>query len=410
MTRRPPHLALLTREISSYHDAKFAALGHRLGRLDVLAMAGEGSFDGFLAGRISAGYRPHRLYPDLAGWRAAAADGSLDRRVRHELDRIAPDAVAIAGWASPESYAALGWAKSRGRRVVVMSDSQAHDAGRARWREGLKARVLRYCDAALVAGRTHRAYLAQLGFDPGRVATGYDVVDNAHFAAGADAARADAAATRARLGLPARYVLAVGRFIAKKNFVGLVEAFARARRETGAEIALCILGDGEERPRIAEAARGLGLSDAVHLPGFLGYDRLPACYGLAEGFAHVALTEQWGLVVNEAAAAGLPLVLSSSIGAAPELLAPGENGWLCPPGDSAAVAAALAALIRLSPRARAAMGARSRGIVAGWGPDRFAGGMAEAIGLAGGGPLLRPGPVDRLLFRAMGRRPVEAVA
>lgn len=410
MTIHPPRLVVLTREIAAYHDARFAALGRRLGQLEVLAVADEGSFAGFLAERASPGYRAERLYPDLASYRAAAESGALQLRITETLDRIAPDVVAIAGWASPESYAALQWAKACGRRVIVMSDSQAHDASRQRWREALKARVLRYCDAALVAGRTHRAYLEQLGFAGTRVVTGYDVIDNTYFAEGARAARADAPRLRAELRLPTRYIMATGRFVAKKNFVRLVEAFGRARAESGQEIGLLIVGDGDERSAIIAAIHGLGLADHVYLPGFQGYDAMPVLYGLAEGFAHVALTEQWGLVVNEAAAAGLPLVLSSTIGAAPELLVPGQNGWLCTPGDTGSIAAALTVLMRLAPETRMAMGARSRAIVADWGPERFSDGMIAAAAIARTVPLLRPGLADRMLLRRIGQRPVETVA
>ncbi|AOZ70691.1 hypothetical protein LPB142_16240 [Rhodobacter xanthinilyticus] len=405
-----PRLAILTREIAAYHDARFAALAPMLPRLDVLAMADEGSFAGFLAQSLSAGYHAQRLWPGLASYRAAAENARLAPRLWQELDRIAPEVVAIAGWASPESYAALAWAKRRGRRLVVMSDSQSHDAARHPLREALKRRFLRCCDAALVAGRSHGAYLQQLGFDPGRIATGYDVVNNAHFRLGADRARARAWALRQALGLPQRYVLAAGRFVPKKNLVRLIEAFGQARAETGQDAALCIVGDGPDRPQITAAIAAQGLGEAVRLLGLRSYEDMPVLYGLAEGFAHVALTEQWGLVVNEAAAAGLPLLLSATIGAAPELLEPGRNGWLVPPDDRGAIAEGLARMLRLTADERASMAADSRARVADWGPDRFARGMVAAAHMAQTRPLRHPGPLDRILFQRMGRRPVETVA
>src|SRR5207247_9937771 len=64
----------------------------------------------------------------------------------------------------------------------------------------------------------------------------------------------------------------------------------------------------------------LNLNEHVHLPGFKPYDELPAYYALANAFVHASTTEQWGLVVNEAIASGLPVIVSNRCGCAPELV------------------------------------------------------------------------------------------
>ena len=402
-------LAVLTREISNYHHARFLALaGHGID-LNVLAMSDEGPFAAFLKVQSQNGYRAQTLYSDLASYRAAAFSEQMERDVSRALCRIDPAVVAVAGWASPESVHALDWARARGRRVVVMSDSQAHDARRSVWREAIKSRFLRCCDAALVAGRSHRAYLQELGFDSSRVALGYDAVDNAHFAKGADAARLDPVGVRQRLGLPPEYIIACGRFIAKKNFSALVAAYARARARSNSKMHLVIVGEGEERQKIEMAIRSHRLDAMVHLPGFCGYDELPAYLGLAKGFVHPALTEQWGLVVSEAAASGLPLVLSRTIGAAPELLVEGANGWLCDPRDEADMSRALEQLMTISAESWPHMANRSRRIVADWGLDRYVQGMVAATSTAKKGNPRRLGFVNRIVLRGISRRPVEDV-
>src|SRR5262249_17746437 len=80
----------------------------------------------------------------------------------------------------------------------------------------------------------------------------------------------------------------------------------------------------------------------------------------------LSLHEPWGVVVNEAAASGLPLVLSDRVGAAYDLLAEGENGFVVPAGDVAAAASALRRLA-IDPDLRRHAGLRSREIVCGWG-------------------------------------------
>jgi len=85
----------------------------------------------------------------------------------------------------------------------------------------------------------------------------------------------------------------------------------------------------------------------------------------ADVFALLSLHETWGVVVNEAAASGLPLVVSDRVGAAYDLVRDGQNGFIVPGGD---VEAAAVALKRLAddPELRRRAGDRSREIVAGW--------------------------------------------
>ena len=114
----------------------------------------------------------------------------------------------------------------------------------------------------------------------------------------------------------------------------------------------------------------------------LPHDRVIEAYVAADVFALLSRHEPWGVVVNEAAACGLPLVLSDRVGAAYDLLRDGENGFLVPVDDAGAAAEALRKLTDTSTRAR--MGARSAEIVRGWGYgpsiDDFVAAIREALG------------------------------
>jgi glycosyltransferase involved in cell wall biosynthesis len=98
----------------------------------------------------------------------------------------------------------------------------------------------------------------------------------------------------------------------------------------------------------------------------------------ADVFALLSEREPWGVVVNEAAACGLPLVLSDRVGAAYDLLQEGENGALVPAGD---VAAAANALRRLAADAglRRTFGARSREVARDWGYGPSVEGFLAAV-------------------------------
>ncbi len=334
----------------------------------------------------------------------------LFQKVSLALSEQRPDVVVVAGWSTPESFAALMWARRNGKRVVVMSESQISDAARSPVREALKSRVVRACDTAIVGGRLHKDYIAALGMPQTHVFLGYDAVDNRHFEEGADRARAESDSERQCLGLPARYLLASSRFIPKKNLPRLIKAYAKAIKGLHDVPDLVILGDGPERGSIQAAILESDITDRVHLVGFRSYDLLPSFYGLAEGFVHVSTAEQWGLVINEAAAAGLPLIVSAPCGATPELVHEGKNGWVVDPLNVEDMARALSLLISLSPSERSKMGELSRRIVAEWGPERFAEGLSEACKLAELLPSRRLMPWDELLIRFLATREIRTVA
>jgi glycosyltransferase involved in cell wall biosynthesis len=220
-----------------------------------------------------------RIFDGRNDYERAVRSGNLWTRVQQELDQFAPNVVFVAGWSFPESVAAIGWARSVGARVVLMSASQPHDAERSMLRESVKRRVVTACDAALVAAGPHGDYAAHLGIPADRIFFGYDAVDNDYFASGADSARAQDGAMRTEHGLPPRYILASGRFIEKKNYPRLVEAFSRALATADHGHQLVILGDGPERGAIEESVRRFGVTHRVQLPGSGPTTRCPRSMG-----------------------------------------------------------------------------------------------------------------------------------
>jgi glycosyltransferase involved in cell wall biosynthesis len=153
-------------------------------------------------------------------------------------------------------------------------------------------------------------------------------------------------------------VLSVGRLVPEKGFDILVRA------SVGAGVEVVLAGDGPERARLLQLARELDV--ALTILGDIPEDDVARRYAEADVFALLSLYETWGVVVNEAAASGLPLVLSDRVGAAYDLLRDGENGFLVPAGDVGAAAAALRTLAADGTRRRE-MGERSRELVRDWG-------------------------------------------
>ena len=168
-------------------------------------------------------------------------------------------------------------------------------------------------------------------------------------------------------------VLSVARLAPEKGLDVLVRAVAEAGDP---RLLLVVAGDGPVRPSLAALAEELGVR--LVLTGDIDWSRIVELYAAADVFALLSEREPWAVVVNEAAACGLPLVLSDRVGAAHDLLRDGENGALVASGDVADAARALRDLAA-DEKLRRAQGARSRDIARDWGYGPSVEGFLEAV-------------------------------
>jgi 1,2-diacylglycerol 3-alpha-glucosyltransferase len=324
------------------------------------------------------------------------------RRIYPVLDKIRPRVVLVPGWSDSAALAALKWCQQNRVPSVIMSDSTAWDAPRSGWRETIKRQVVGLASAALVAGSPHKDYVVELGMAADRVFLGYDVVDNDYFSTGVEKIGTDAQKIRRENSLPEHYFLASNRFVEKKNLPRLLQAFAQYRTACAAAQPatipweLILMGDGPLRPELVRLIADLALQDSVLLPGFRQYPELPAYYGLAGAFIHASTVDQWGLVVNEAMACGLPVLISHRCGCAQDLVKEGVNGFTFDPLNTDQLAQLMLEISGLNfPLAE--FGEASRQVIANWGPERFAQGLQDSVECA-----LQVGPVKaNLLQRAV---------
>lgn len=310
------------------------------------------------------------------------------QRVYTALRVMDPDVLAINGYNSTDAWALLAWSRMHRRSAILMSESSAEDAPRGVVTESIKRAVVGKFSAALCGGTRHRAYLEQLGMDPERIFMGYDVVDNNYFQRESGRIRRDPDLVRHLPALAEQepFFLASSRFIPRKNLGFLLQSYYLYRilvtRCSGKTPPwrLVILGDGEARCTLEAWVRDRGV-EGVAFPGFRQIDELPAYYGRARAFIHPALQEQWGLVVNEAMAAGLPVLVSERCGCAPDLVRNGENGFTFDPEDAQALSN-LMFRVASGELDLAKMGRSSQSLIEQWGPESFAQGMADSVAQA----------------------------
>lgn len=319
---------------------------------------------------------PEEVYDDIEPER-------MHRAMTAALDRLDPDAVHIHSYSTPDARACLAWCRLHRRVAICMAESKESDADRVWWREALKRIIVSEFDAAQAAGSAATRYHVQLGIPEHRIFTGYSVVDNDYFAERTAAVRRDPSAARTLPGLgdETPFFLASARFMERKDLPTLVRAYsAYHRRALGADIPpwrLLLLGDGALRPSLEALARAEGITAAVSMPGWRQTEDLPAYYALASAFVHTSTVDQWGLVVNEAMAAGLPVVVSTGTGSAEDLVRNGCNGFTFSPGDVDALTRHLYTVAHEVDRE--ALARCSRQLIAEWPLERFGTSLHRAI-------------------------------
>jgi glycosyltransferase involved in cell wall biosynthesis len=184
-------------------------------------------------------------------------------------------------------------------------------------------------------------------------------------------------------------VVSIGRLVEQKGQILLIEALAEAARS--ADIHLTLVGDGELRGAIEAAIVAQGLGERVTITGWVDEARVRAELAAAHALVMPSFAEGLPMVVMEAMAAARP-VISTYVAGIPELVRPGETGWLVPAGDAGALARALVELARTPPAALAALGAAGRArALARHDIDREAARLAGHFAAA----LARPGPAPR---------------
>lgn len=343
-----------------------------------------------------------------------------------QLRRNHVKAVFLPSYSPLPNFLCLLASKSVGCRTILMSESWFKTQ-----RSNLLGRLLKHCivrlfDSALVGGTPQRDYCAAYGMDRDKIFLGYDVVDVHHF---------DQSSQRWRLadcfpipGLPSRYFLNLGRFVAKKNISALIRAYAISvdknlpdlrlapcsdkwtdlpsfdqhtiRTSVEGSIvgditseydvspissypSLVLVGEGPLREILEQQARSLGLRvrdgledprccegpEVVFYP-FQQVSLTPLFFSRCEAFILPSIAEEWGLVVNEAMASGAPVVVSSGVGSHFDMVQDGCNGYVFNPYDTSYLATLLLRFAQ-DPGLCRVLGDQGKVTSASWSPMRF---------------------------------------
>ena len=312
------------------------------------------------------------------------------RRLQQSDGSPAFDALWVHGYASVNALQAILAANALGIPVLLRAESWLADRVRSPWTLAVKSAFFRLLGKGIAAvlpiGTVNAAYWTHyFGSSVPQFLMPY-AVNNDYFASLAKAAAAREPELRAELGLSADrpVILFASKLQERKHADHLVEAyrlFVRDRMQD--RPCLVIVGDGEQRARLEAQvqhlveAQHLTAKD-VHFAGFRNQSELPRFFQLADVFVLPSRHEPWGLIVNEAMAAGCPAIVSSDVGCHADLITDGVEGCVFPVGDVGALAGALHRVFS-TPDAAARMGENARRRISTWTYEEDLQGLRNAL-------------------------------
>ncbi len=233
------------------------------------------------------------------------------------LKQLSPDVIVTTGF-NPTFLYAFGYATVKGISHVPMTDgTDVSEAALSRWHRAMRRLVYARSQAFIAASHGGQRLYQSYGVAPERCFQSCLCTDNNAFvsAGGQPEKRFD--------------LIFCGRMVEEKNPLFALHVAAKLARRTDRRISILFVGSGEQEEEVkAEAARVAPLVDVV-FHGHADQHELPALYHSARIFLFPTQRDVWGVVANEACAAGLPVIVSPHAGVAGELVLNGENGFVC---------------------------------------------------------------------------------
>lgn len=289
------------------------------------------------------------------------------------------DVLLVHGYNSVTNLLAIAAAKVVGTRLLLRGDTRLapHHRAAPALKRRLKKWLISRFDGFVAIGSQNRAYYLELGAAEDRIFFAPFSVNNADFALVPEVAAAKRAEIRRSLDIPdqAVVVLYASKLTALKRPRDLVTAFGDLARECSSAW-LLMAGSGEEMPHLLTSASERGI-ERIRFIGFQNQQALPGLYAACDLFVLPSQGDAWGLVVNEVMAAGLPVIVSDEVGAAPDLVEGKGTGVVYSCGDIDALRSALSEWISKAERRQQAS-EMARQLIRHWDVDICAGALVEA--------------------------------
>ncbi|TWJ00638.1 glycosyltransferase involved in cell wall biosynthesis [Mucilaginibacter frigoritolerans] len=271
-------------------------------------------------------------------------------KVFSKLDELDPDVIIAGSIVFYSGALGLRWAKKNKKKLIMFDDGKPSWIKRNLIIQGIKNLITNQVDALWLPSMEYDSeYVPVYSKENMRYLYGFDCIDNELFKFAHNKE------------ITNKKIICVSRMVQKKNVLGLLEAwkFIESHDDT---YTLIIIGDGPLFPELKSSALSMNLTKVIFL-GAIDNDKIPAYLYSADAFISPSFYESWGLVVNEAMAAGLPVLLSDKINSGLTLLKDGENGYVFDPSNQLELQDKILDFIQLSDAAKTMMSTRSLEII-----------------------------------------------
>ena len=338
--------------------------------LFVIEIGGKGSPYAFHKNQDYSGLNWHCIFPDNRIEDIKPLDAK--RGVIQALKNIRPDVVLSGAIAYSSGAAALEYCIRIGTKHIVFDNARLEDIPRSGFVNFIKKKLYDGVDAILCPVASCNKDFRYWGFSDEQIFHGLNVIDNQYFKKQVD---------NGTLQKKSKKLLAVGRQIPKKNFLRLLKVWGRVSNDNTKNNSnrLVFVGEGPSHNELVGYSNENNLSNVEFIP-FQTQEQLQELYHNASALVLPSMYgETWGLVVNEAMAAGLPVFVSDRCGCASTLVDDGRNGYTFDPENEEQISYVLTKFIEMPSDELRRMGKESEKIIADWDLDRFCSGVWEAV-------------------------------
>jgi glycosyltransferase involved in cell wall biosynthesis len=330
----------------------------------------------------------------IAGYRSVfLGDAARIREPRGFWSLIAPqvwnevrsgryDVIWLHGHNYAAIHVALMAAKTAGLPVMMRGDTHLGLPCRrikSILRRPVMGALYRRCDRLLAVGSANAAYYRAMGVPDGKIFVLPYSVDNDRFVKSANLTDEQRAELRKRYNVPTDRpsVLYAAKFTQRKRPLDLLEAARRLHVKMHRPFTVVMAGSGELAKELRAFCACHGLHNVV-FTDFVNQSELPGLYAASDIFVLPSENEPWGLAVNEAMCASLPVVVAREVGCVPDLVRDGVNGYTPAAGDVAGLADALQRLLE-DKGLRRRQGRESLARILQWGYQQCLEGIRSAL-------------------------------
>ena len=371
-------VVILTEIISPYRVPVFNTLAKELDiELDVLFFAETESRRHWHIPKERISFN-HKILKGIIAGRSLQDDSIfLNPFVVFALVKGRYNTIIVGGYHHPTVWLTFIYALLTRKRIILFSESTLEDKrSNNQVKAWLKRLFVKYSSGYIVPGAPQMRYLLSLGAKRNKIWLAPNAIDTDLFENAIKKREHNKAEIKEMLGIKGDVLLYVGRMIDIKGVQDLIECFPIIQKKYPS-VNLILVGEGPDREKYESLCKYKKIPRVI-FTGFKQQEELPEYYAVADIFVFPTYTDPWGMVINEAMLAGLPVICSQAAGAAEDLVKRNENGFLHKPGDIKAMIEHISHLFE-DRSLRENMGRRSREMISSYTPENMASGIKQAI-------------------------------